>query len=53
MKRLSLNKLGLKSDKYFFEGCPKKTRGYYFYNPIEDKVFVARTIAFLEREFLF
>ncbi|PKI39771.1 hypothetical protein CRG98_039816 [Punica granatum] len=34
-------------------GYPKKTRGYYFYNPNEDKVFVARTAVFLEKEFLF
>ncbi|PKI36625.1 hypothetical protein CRG98_042978 [Punica granatum] len=30
-----------------------ETRGYYFYNPTEGKVFVARTAIFLEKEFLF
>ncbi|PKI49411.1 hypothetical protein CRG98_030196 [Punica granatum] len=34
-------------------GYPKETRGYYFYNPTEGKVFVARTAVFLEKEFLF
>ncbi|KAL4346937.1 hypothetical protein GQ457_17G010170 [Hibiscus cannabinus] len=31
-------------------GYPKETKGYYFYN--ENKVFVARTGVFLEKEFL-
>ncbi|KAI5429868.1 hypothetical protein KIW84_034448 [Lathyrus oleraceus] len=29
-----------------------ETRGYYFYNPSEGKVFVARTGVFLERDFI-
>ena len=33
-------------------GYPKKTLGYYFYNPSEGKVFVARNGVFLEKEFL-
>ncbi|PKI69439.1 hypothetical protein CRG98_010142 [Punica granatum] len=43
VKRLSSDKLGHKSDKCYFVRYPKETRGYYFYNPIEGKVFVART----------
>ena len=31
-------------------GYPKETRGYYFYNPSEGKVFVARTGVFLEKD---
>ena len=31
---------------------PKETKGYNFYNPIENKVFVARNGVFLEREFI-
>ncbi|KAG8472968.1 hypothetical protein CXB51_034877 [Gossypium anomalum] len=31
--------------------CPK-TKGYYFFNPTENRVFVARTGVFLEREFV-
>ena len=33
-------------------GYPKETKGYYSYNPIENKVFVARNGVFLEREFI-
>ncbi|KAK8663809.1 hypothetical protein V6N13_083614 [Hibiscus sabdariffa] len=36
--------------KCTFVGYPKETKGYYFYN--ENKVFVARTGVFLEKEFL-
>ena len=31
---------------------PKETKGYYFYNPNEDKVFVSLRAVFLEREFI-
>ncbi|KAJ9552405.1 hypothetical protein OSB04_016450 [Centaurea solstitialis] len=36
----------------FFVGYPKTTVGYYFYNPEENKVFVARNGKFLEEKFL-
>ncbi|KAK8694648.1 hypothetical protein V6N13_072195 [Hibiscus sabdariffa] len=39
-----------KSEKCTFFGYPKETKGYYFYN--ENKVFVARTGVFIEKEFL-
>ncbi|KAJ9564851.1 hypothetical protein OSB04_000817 [Centaurea solstitialis] len=45
-------KLKPKSDKCFFVGYPKTTVGYYFYNPEENKVFVARNGKFLEEKFL-
>ncbi|KAK8572876.1 hypothetical protein V6N12_028916 [Hibiscus sabdariffa] len=32
--------------------CLLSTKGYYFFNPKENKVFVARTGVFLEKEFL-
>ncbi|WP_248789470.1 hypothetical protein, partial [Escherichia coli] len=35
-----------------FVGYTKETKGYYFYNPSEQKVFVARTGVFLEKEFI-
>ena len=35
-----------------FVGYPKETKGYYFYNASENKVFVARNGVFLEREFI-
>ncbi|KAK9035034.1 hypothetical protein V6N11_077085 [Hibiscus sabdariffa] len=43
-------KLEPKSQKCTFVGYPKETNGYYFYN--ENKMFVARTRVFLEKEFL-
>ncbi|KAL4308299.1 hypothetical protein GQ457_01G020660 [Hibiscus cannabinus] len=43
-------KLEPKYEKCTFVGYPKETKGYYFYN--ENKVFVARTGVFLEKEFL-
>ena len=46
------DKLEPKSDKVVFVGYPKETRGYYFYKPSENKVFVARGGVFLEREFV-
>ena len=49
VKRQVSDKLGPKSDKCLFVGYPKETRGYYFYNPSENKVFVASNGAFLER----
>ena len=52
VRRQVLDKLGPKSDKYYFVGYPKETKGYYFYYPTEGKVLVARTGVFLEREFI-
>ena len=34
-------------------GYSKETKGYYFYNASENKVFVARDGVFLEREHIF
>ncbi|KAK8662901.1 hypothetical protein V6N13_024787 [Hibiscus sabdariffa] len=45
-------KLEPKSHKCTFVGYPKETKGYYFFNPKENKVFAARTRVFLEKEFL-
>ncbi|PKI73573.1 hypothetical protein CRG98_006021 [Punica granatum] len=36
-----------------FKNEEENQLGYYFYNPTEGKVFVARTAVFLEKEFLF
>jgi hypothetical protein len=46
------DKLTPKSDKYFFVGYPRETKGYYFYNKAKGKVFVARNGVFIEKEFL-
>lgn len=51
VKRLQTEKLAPKSDKCYFIGYPKGSFGYYFYNPTQQKVFVARDSVFLEREF--
>ncbi|KAK8984925.1 hypothetical protein V6N11_064471 [Hibiscus sabdariffa] len=50
VKHQMSTKLEPKSEKCTFVGYPKETKGYYFYN--ENKVFVARTGVFLEKEFL-
>ena len=46
------DKLDAKSDRCLFVGYPKEIMGYYFYNPLEQKVFVSRNAVFLEKEFL-
>ena len=52
MKHIESDKVGAKSERCLFMGYPKETRGYYFYNPTEQKVFVSRHATFLEKEFL-
>ena len=49
VKRQISDKLAPKSDKCLFVGYPKETKGYFFYNASENKVFVARNGVFLER----
>jgi hypothetical protein len=45
-------KLGVNSDNYKFVGYPKELIGYYFYDLIEQKVFVSKYVTFLEKEFV-
>lgn len=52
VKRLTSDKLDPKSDKCFFVGYPKETKGYHFYHKSDNKVFVARHGTFMEEEFL-
>ncbi|KAJ9538501.1 LOW QUALITY PROTEIN: hypothetical protein OSB04_031234 [Centaurea solstitialis] len=52
VKHTTSEKLKPKSDKCFSVGYPRTTVGYYFYNPSENKVFVARNGEFLEGKFL-
>jgi hypothetical protein len=52
VKRLMSDKLTPKSHKFFFVGYLTESKGYYFYNQAEGKVFVARNSVFLEKEFL-
>ncbi|KAK8593425.1 hypothetical protein V6N12_045507 [Hibiscus sabdariffa] len=52
VKHQMSTKLEPKSHKCTFVGYPKETKGYYFYNHKENKVFVARMRVFLEKDFL-
>ena len=52
VKRQISTKLEPKFDKFLFVGYPKGTRGYYFYNPYEGKVFIAQTGILLEKDFI-
>jgi hypothetical protein len=51
-KCLISDKLTPELDKCLFVGYPRETKGYYFYNRAEGKVFVARNGVFMEKEFL-
>ncbi|GKA80089.1 retrotransposon protein, putative, ty1-copia subclass [Tanacetum coccineum] len=46
------NKLEPRSIKCIFIGYPKETIGYSFYNPSENKVFVARNAEFFENDLI-
>ncbi|GJX80780.1 retrotransposon protein, putative, ty1-copia subclass, partial [Tanacetum coccineum] len=48
IKRDTPEKLDSRSIKCIFIGYPKETMGYYFYNPLENKIFVARNAKFFE-----
>ena len=50
VKYLVSDKLGPKLDKCYFVGYPKENKGYWFHNPTENKIVVARTAVFMERE---
>ena len=52
VKHLLTDKLGARSDRCLFVGYPKETKGYYFYLPDEQKLFVGLRAIFLEKEFL-
>jgi hypothetical protein len=52
VKKLQPDKLEPKAEKCIFVGYPKETLGYTFYHPAEGKTFVAKTGAFVEKEFL-
>ena len=52
VRKMFSDKLEPKSEKCLFVGYPKETKGYYFYNPEENKVFVARRGTLLEEDFI-
>ena len=45
-------KLEARFDKCLFVGYPKETRGYQFYNTLEQRLLVSKHVVFLEKEFL-
>ena len=53
VNRTISDKLEARSDKCLFVGYPKETRGYQFYNTLEQRLFVSKHVVFLEKEFLF
>ena len=52
LKKLTSDKVATKTERCLFVGYPKETKRYYFYNPTENKVFVAQKAVFLETEFI-
>ncbi|KAL0291580.1 UNVERIFIED_CONTAM: hypothetical protein Sradi_7021300 [Sesamum radiatum] len=51
IQRLVGDKLDSRSSLCMFIGYPKETEGYYFYDPVEQKIFVSRNIVFLKKGF--
>ena len=49
---MEIDKLGPRSNKCLFIGYPKESKGYFFYLPEEQKLFVRLRAIFLEKEFL-
>ena len=52
VKSKSADKLAPRSEKCYFVGYPKTSRGYYFYNKHENIVYSSRDAVFLEKEFV-
>ncbi|KAL0420487.1 UNVERIFIED_CONTAM: hypothetical protein Slati_3071600 [Sesamum latifolium] len=51
VKRLVGDKLDSRSSLCRFIGYSKKTAGYYFYDPAEQKIFISRNAVFLKKGF--
>ena len=46
------DKLEAKSNRFLFIGYPKETIGYQFYKTLNQRLFVSKHVAFLDKEFL-
>ena len=46
------DKVGITYSNMSVTGYPKRTRGYYFYNSEEQKVFVSTNAKFLEEDYI-
>ncbi|GJS42188.1 retrotransposon protein, putative, ty1-copia subclass [Tanacetum coccineum] len=53
VKRDTPDKLDSRSIKCIFVGYPKETMGYYFFYPLENKIFVSRNAKFFENSFTY
>ncbi|GJR28393.1 zinc finger, CCHC-type containing protein [Tanacetum coccineum] len=52
VKRDTPDKLDSRSIKCIFIGYPKETMGYYFYYPLENKIFLSQNTEFFENSFM-
>ncbi|GKB44004.1 retrotransposon protein, putative, ty1-copia subclass, partial [Tanacetum coccineum] len=52
VKRDTPEKIHSRSIKCIFVGYPKETMGYYFYFPLENKIFVSQNAEFFENSFM-
>lgn len=46
------SKLETRSEKLYFIGYPKETKGYYFYHDQDHTIVVSRNAKFLENEYI-
>ena len=52
VKCLKIDKLEPRSDRCLFVRYPKEIKGYYFYHPEEQRLFVNLRTIFLKKKFL-
>ena len=52
MLKRDLSKLENRSDVCLFVGYPKGTKGYIFYDPQDQKLFISTNARFLEEDYM-